>query len=232
MDALLHYPDGRTAALEVTSAAAPGRRQLFSLVGSKYRTMRLPGEWYWAVTVDDPKDLPALEERATRLILKCESLGEAHPEDIMWNRRDDPDFAWLERSSVTLSGYPSISRVAEDGRELPAYVTQGAPAAFVDEELTGLNAAVASILELPAVRRRLTKLNSSGHAERHLYIWADMSALPVSVALALVASDANVPSEPLRLPAGLTMLWLLVSAGRVLVATQDGWVSHPRPQPE
>ena len=31
VDALLHFPDGRIAALEVTSAAAPGQRQLESI---------------------------------------------------------------------------------------------------------------------------------------------------------------------------------------------------------
>ena len=77
------------------------------------------------------------------------------------------------------------------------------------------------------MRGRLEKLDRSGYAERHLYILVDMSALPASVALGLVVGDA-VPSEPLRLPVDLTMLWLLVFASHVLVATQDGWVSHPR----
>jgi|SRR4051794_21196406 hypothetical protein len=81
-------------------------------------------------------------------------------------------------------------------------------------------------LELSHVRDRLTKLERSGYAERHLFLLADDSALPTSVVFGFLGSDA-VPREPLEdLPPGLT-LWLLVSiAGRVLVATRDGWTSH------
>jgi hypothetical protein len=83
---------------------------------------------------------------------------------------------------------------------------------------------------LPHVRRRLDKLNSSGFEERHLYVVADWSAMPAAVSLALVTPGV-VPREALRLPRGLTMLWLLMYSRQVLVATEDASVSHPRPTP-
>lgn len=45
VDALLHYADGRVAAMEVTSVAAGGRRQLYALLSGEYQTLPNPGEW-------------------------------------------------------------------------------------------------------------------------------------------------------------------------------------------
>jgi len=68
VDALLHYPrrtnrsatpDGRTAALEVTTAAGEGRRLLQALIEAN-PTLPNPGNWTWSATIDNPKDMPEL----------------------------------------------------------------------------------------------------------------------------------------------------------------------------
>src|SRR5690348_11419406 len=74
VDALLHYPDGRVASLEVTSAAADGRRQLYSLLQAN-QTLPNPGNWTWSASIDDPRDFPQLVDRSEQIILKSEALG-------------------------------------------------------------------------------------------------------------------------------------------------------------
>lgn len=79
VDGLLHYPDGRVASLEVTSAAAQGRRQLYSLLATN-QILPDPGDWTWSASIDDPKDFPDFRERVQRIISKSEARGITHPE--------------------------------------------------------------------------------------------------------------------------------------------------------
>lgn len=92
VDALLHFPDGRVAALEVTSAAEEGSRQLYSLLDGKYATLPNPGEWMWSATVSHPRDLPELEARCGRIILLCEAAG-IHAPHYAYELRSNPDIA-------------------------------------------------------------------------------------------------------------------------------------------
>lgn len=47
VDALLHYPDGRVAAFEVSKLAADGAIHLDSLLGREDFSWPLPGRWWW-----------------------------------------------------------------------------------------------------------------------------------------------------------------------------------------
>lgn len=62
VDFLLHYPGGRIAAMEVTTAVAPGVRQLYKLLADA-KPRANPGNWVWWATIDDPRDVPDLIER-------------------------------------------------------------------------------------------------------------------------------------------------------------------------
>lgn len=72
VDFLLQYPDGRVAAMEVTSSAEDGLRQLYALL-AKYETLPNPGTWTWSATIGHPRDVPELLQRYSGIIFYCEA---------------------------------------------------------------------------------------------------------------------------------------------------------------
>lgn len=229
VDALLHYPDGHVASLEVTSAAAEGMRQLYALL-ERTPTLPNPGNWTWSATIDNPKDLPELLERVERIIIKSEARGITHPEHAYdLASAGDPDFAWIVRSSVTMAGSPEVPKVREqDGVERPLFLTQGGSGGVVDEALAGFAAAVTEVLAEPHVQKRLQKLARDGRDEQHLFVVVDTSAFPFGVTYALMARNGVPPGRP-ELPSSLTHLWLLVTfTPWILLGTREGWTQYAR----
>jgi hypothetical protein len=229
VDALLHYPDGRVASLEVTSAAAEGRRQLYRLLND-HAVLPNPGEWTWSITIDDPRDFPELLNRYRALIVKSEAMGITRPDHAYRQAfAGDHDFEWAVRASVTLSGSPELPKLRADGHEYPLYVTQGGSGGAVDEELAGFEQAVVDLLALEHVQKRVAKLERDGRNEQHLFVLADESALPFPVAYALMARPELSPPGVPPLPVRLTHLWLLVTfTPWVLLGTGDGWSKFAR----
>jgi hypothetical protein len=229
VDALLHYPDERVAALEVTSAAADGRRQLYSLLNAN-PTLPNPGSWTWSATIDDPRDFPELLERVERIIVKCEANGVTHPEHAYdLALAGDPDLGWIVRSSVTMWGSPELPKIREeDGVERPLFVHLGGTGGVVDESLSGFAPAVSALLGLSHLQKRLEKLRRTDHTEQHLFVLADDSAFPFEVAYALMTRDVIPPGRP-ALPSNLTHLWLLLTFSPwILLGTREGWLRYAR----
>jgi hypothetical protein len=230
VDALLHYPDGRTAALEVTSAAAEGQRQLDSLLRRKDKKPANPRQWTWMATVKTPRDLPDLAERAGRIILRCEALHITTAETAS-HLTDDPDFAWLLGSTVTLHGRPDLPKTANN-RDRHLLVFEGVSGGGLNDTSHDFGDAIDELLAHDHVTRRARKLMSSGYDERHLFIMVDETALPTSISFALKARRA-LPAKAPNLPPGVTHLWLLVAfAPQLLLATVDGWQTFERDSPD
>lgn len=233
VDALLHYPDGRIASLEVTSTAADGQRQLYALLAAN-ETLPNPGNWTWTASIDDPRDFPELLNRVESLILKCEARGITHPEHAYDQAfAGDPDFAWIVGSSVTLWGDPKLPKIREeDGKERPLWVTQGGSGGTVDESLNQFGHAVDDLLAEPHVRKRVQKLTRDGteahRDEQHLFLVADGSALPYGVFHALALRDVEPPGVP-KLPGTVTHLWLAVPFSPWLILGRAGrWTRYKR----
>ena len=104
VDVLLTYPDGREAALEVTSQAGAGVQQRNALTRDEVPN---PGNWTWHIAIGNVTDLPELLERYARIIPAAEALGIAHPSRLCTRDLPFPDFEWLMESSVTMSGLPT-----------------------------------------------------------------------------------------------------------------------------
>ncbi len=234
MDALLHYSDGRIAAMEVTSAAAEGQRQLYALLTKRYETLPNPGTWTWSATVGSPRDLPELAERCERIILTCEARGVRNPRyayDLYF--AGDPDIAWLIGSTVDLHGSPELPKWDDEKkRERPLFVTQGGRGGTVDETLSGFATAMEAVIAQDHVQKRIAKLAASKHVEKHLFIVVDDSAVPFEVFYALTTRDVLPPTGP-ALPGSVTHLWLLVPFSPWLfLVTDDGLTRHNRSTPE
>lgn len=228
VDFVLHYPDGHDAALEVTSAAESGFRQLASLLNDKYETLPNPGEWTWSAEVGHPRDLPELAARAGAIILWAENNGVRDPKRA-WSMRFNPDIAWLMGSTCELHGTPTLPKWdAENGRERPLFVTPSGRGGGVNESLCMFADAIDKVVAETHVKKRVAKLGKSGLEEQHLFVLLDESALDFEVAYALATRDVMPPTPP-RLPGTLTHLWLLVTFSPwVFLVTSGGLQRFPR----
>lgn len=230
VDALLHYPDGRIAAMEVTSAAGEDQRQLYALLAKRYETLPNPGCWTWSASVEHPRDLPELAARCGRIILKCEERAIRNPRyayDLLF--AGEPDIAWLMGSTADLHGSPERPKWdAQKQRERPLFVTQGGRGGIVDESLHGFASSIDEVLTQEYVQKRVAKLAASEHSEKHLIVMMDDSALPFSVFNALVQRDV-IPPEPPHIPAPVTHLWLAVTfVPWLFLVTRDGLKRYDR----
>lgn len=233
VDALLHYADGRVAAMEVTSTAGAGQRQLYALLAKRYETLPNPGEWTWLASVEHPRDLPELAERCGRIILTCEAHGVRNPRyahDLYF--AGEADIAWLMRSTAELHGSPDLPKWdAARKRDRPLFVTVGGRGGTVDESLSGFALAMDEITAQEHVQKRVAKLAASEHAEKHLFVLIDDSAIPFPVFYALVQRDVTPPIPP-KLPAPVTHLWLLVTfTPSLFLVTNDGLMRYARSAP-
>lgn len=222
-DVTLSYRDGRTAAVEVTSHAGPGRRQLEGILAADDFKWSNPGAWAWTVSVSDPTDLLTLRRVYGQLVTLCERHGVARPHLLPWTvRKADDAVRWLEESSsATMFGSPSVP--ARDGvRRRPVYVLRAGDGGAVGEALTGLDQAVAELLGAPSVARRAMKVGKVDADERHLFVAVDGTGLHFPVAAALVDQPERLPpTSTLTLPDRLTHLWLAPRYLNVLL----GWTA-------
>lgn len=228
VDFLLHYPDGHDAALEVTSAAGDGKRQLYALL-RQHETLPNPGAWTWSATVDDPGDLRELVERCGRMILYCEANGITVPKHA-YGHRNDPDIAWLIASTADLHGYADLPKWdPEKERERPLFLTPGSRGGAVNESLSQFASAVDDVVAQNHVQKRVAKLGRSGYEEQHLFLLMDDTALPFEVAYPLATRTVTPPTAP-ALPGAVTHLWLLVTfAPRAFLVTSSGLQVFQRP---
>jgi len=227
VEAVLHYPDGRRAAFEVSKLAAHGALQLGALLRQDDYLWPLPGEWGWSVGLTDVRDLPRFRKCFASVALWCEARGVTRP-DQLWDPRGLPaEVRWVAQAeSITMTGNPQGSLRLSDGRRV-AMVTPGPKGGVVDESLAGLNDALADAMASSHLTRKVDKLLAHPNVEeRHLYVIVHMTGLPFSLSYGLM-SGPDVPADPPRLPQGVTHVWLAPQYGeRVLVGTAGGWAQH------
>lgn len=228
-DFTLVYPKGRTAAVEVTSHAGPGRRQLESLLDADDYEWLNPGAWAWTLTLSDPADLPQLGRVYVSIIAVCERYGAVRPDQVPWQVREaDPALRWLETTSVSMFGMPDVSAVEGD-RTRPVYVMPKGDGGVIDENMVGLDQAVVDLLAVPAVARRVAKVSRADADERHLFVSVDSTGLPFPVASALMGRPERLPpTSTITLPGRLTHVWLAPRYLHVLLGwtTLRGWQTH------
>ena len=221
VDFLLHYPDGRSAAMEVTSAAGEGMRQLYALL-AEHETLPNPGSWTWSASIGHPRDLPELVARCSRIVEYCEAHGIEWPQ-YAYEHRGNPDIAWLLTSTASLHGSPDLPKWdAEKNRERPLFLTQGGRGGTVNESLSKFADAMNEVVAQDHVQKRVAKLDRSSFDEQHLFLVVDDSAVPFDVHYALMRGEVTPPVAP-KLPGNVTHLWLLITfTPKVLLITAGG----------
>src|SRR4051812_36965306 len=95
VDGVVKFPDGRTAAVEVTSTAASGRRQLESLLASDKFTWACRCTTRWSISVDDPHDIPRAKAVLQKVVDACEAACVSRPHLLPCHvLTGDDDLAW------------------------------------------------------------------------------------------------------------------------------------------
>lgn len=219
-DARLHFPDGRTAAFEVTELVAPGARQTEQLLARDEHTWPTPGKWSWTINVGSPQDVPRLRQAYGRVILACESAGAQCPTQIAWGPDTGKDVRWLvQESSCSMTGHPNSPE------PVVMVVPKGGGGA-VDTDLTGLADALSeAFTEQPHIAPHFEKLARASADERHLFIPVHYTGVNASTSLGLMFDNDALPPDAPPVPDFIDGLWLAPQfSRRVLLWTRDaGW---------
>ena len=196
VDALLHYPDEHSAALEVSSIGPEAEAHLTAVLNGEPRTIEgLRRTWF--VTV--PRDVPP--KRLTKInqtLLRCEELGA--------DRLDKTDGDPVTEDLIELGVHAWVG-TAPSGRDPVAWVTPAAIGGFTEAGAANLTAEILAALDTDTMRGKLDKLNKSGYDERHLFLHVRPSALSFPIFEVLVFGG-DLPTDAPTLPAGLSQLWL------------------------
>lgn len=231
-DALLHLPDGRTAAFEVMRLAHKKHLQRDSLLRRDGYEWELNGRWWWDITVGSASDIPTLREHYLAIIALCEAVDVAEPRFLPRSIRErDERVRWLlAESTVSMLGHPDVP--AKDGNlERHAMVMPGGGrGGQLQRSLTGLTDALQVAFSTEVVQRHFAKLTSPdarAREERHLFLIVHPDVLPFDVYYPL-AFEAALPFAAPPVPDHVTHLWLDFSYGnRVLAWAPQGWNSYP-----
>ena len=229
-DVALTYPDGRRAALEVTTHAATGIRRRGVLLGRAAHSWPNPGRLPWAVVLGDPHDLPRLRAVYARAITTCETLGAGGPASLPASVLEhDTELRWLASGSTS-----SLIALPPTDGPVPTTVTVTPRPVerTVDRRLETLPDAVTHLLLVPHVARRVAKVAAApGVDERHLFVGVGEGGLPDAVYLALGGPVEAVPgADPEVDDPRLTHLWLATDGGGGPLmgwARGRGWTAHP-----
>lgn len=229
VDGMVEYPDGRTAAVEVTSLAADGRQQLESLLAADSFKWTCQASWRWLVSIGDPADVPRAKRILHKVVTSCEAQGASRPEQLDWRTRDaDEDLTWAADGSVIFHGIPTQAPPRDDAGQAVVYVHPSPIGGFIDETLETFDRDLCAILNRETVVRRAHKVGGAEADERHLMIVLHATASSMSLFDAFInGADALPPSPPSCLSERVTHLWLVPTYGRrVLVWTGMQWQAH------
>jgi hypothetical protein len=223
VDALLHFPDGRVGAFEVTVLASEGALQTENLLARDNHQWPSTGKWHWTINIGSPRDIPRLKKVYPRIVAACEAAGAPFPSRIAWGPDADEDVRWLVQESTS-------SMLGHSGVKARAHVmvvpTGGGGA--VDDRLEELAAGLSEAFKQPHIEPHFEKLERADADERHLFIPLHQTALPDSVALGLMFDSETLPPNEPPVPGFLTHLWLAPRfSRRVLVwARESGWCNY------
>lgn len=224
VDALLHYPDGRTAAFEITALAERDDMHLDALLERIDYELPVPVEamWWWDIHIRSVADLPRLRECYADVLLLCEKYAVVTPADLSpLVREAHEDVQWVLAAGVDMLGHPSVP-AREDGRE--RHVNILTPGGGGMRNLAGLRDALVDAFTAPHIVKHLEKLDAPEYAdlaEWHLFMPVHPHALPDDVVMGLWRSD-RLPADPPPIPDHVTHLWLQF-AGRVLLWCGGRW---------
>lgn len=226
VDAMVHYRDGRTAALEVSSVRAEKDAGILGFIAERGASRTVAGlRRSWLVEV--PQDFHPADVRIVEGALRAwEEHGMDRLQDLAGHDR-----AVREMLDGGLRGHAAAAPGgAQDASGSRVYLMLRPLGGFTERGLAALPGELAEVLETRLMRAKLEKLAATGLAERHLVLLVWPGAFSFSVFDGL-AFGGTLPVQPLRLPPGLTEVWLITgvrAGGAVRGIAGAGWTrDHP-----
>lgn len=216
VDALLHYSEGRVAALEVSSLGPPDEARITNVLdAAKWQRSANGLRNSWTVTV--PRDFhPADLTKIDQAIQRCEQLGAT---ELHYSLTDN-----LVRE-LFIQGVQARSHEPSDGDQPKVWVLLPALGGFVSSAPKDLPIEIAAALETDKMQSKLDKLAATGMDELHLFLHIRETAFSFPVYNCL-AFGGLLPTGAVGLPYGLTQLWLLSgwkAGGVVRAIANEGW---------
>lgn len=202
IDALLHYPDGRAAALEVSSLGPSDEARITNVLaaGAQRRTISgLTKSWM----VQIPRDFhPSGLRTVDQMLLRCEEL------DVTNLKHADSVDGLAEE--LLDAGVRMVATSAPAMEDPTVWVLTAPLGGFTDAGSDKLPAEVDTALTTDTMQ---SKLAASGYAEQHLFLLVRPSAFRFSVYDNL-SFGGPLPSELPQLPEELSQIWLASGWGR------------------
>jgi hypothetical protein len=219
VDAILHYADGRTAALEVSATGPDSEVAIQHYLGQRGHSRTIAGvAGTWVVQL--PRTFhPAHMRNVEEGLRRFEEREAIH---LSESAAADTNLGQLTRQGVRADLIEATgSRV---------HFVLPPTAGPVGLGRGGLPGELDAVLSTEKMQSKLDKLTSSGLAERHLFLIVLPGTFRHSVYDTL-AFSGRLPDVAPHLPGGLSQAWLLtgVRAGGVIRAvSSEGWRrDHP-----
>ncbi|MFG1971571.1 hypothetical protein ACGFJC_19785 [Nonomuraea fuscirosea] len=218
VDAMVHYSDGRTAALEVSSIGSDDEAILGYLNARGHRR-DIPGltrVWYVQVPKNfHPADLRLID----RALPRCEQLG---VDDLDHAACQDPSIDELLEKGARAFTIPPKQESTQTP-EPRAYVYVYGVGGFLEEGIESLPDELSAALASQKIRSKIDKLAATGLEEQHLLLHVRPSAFSFPVYDGL-SFGVRLPNRPACLPGGLSQVWLLSgwAVGGMVRALADG----------
>lgn len=221
VDALLHYPEGRSAALEVSSIGPDSEAGIFNFLGDRGYCKSIAGITHrWLVKI--PRDFhPADMRKIDEILPLCEERSARHLSELAGEDRDVDD---LLSHGVRADILTSDTRAADGGESRVYFVlpwmggSTSKGAGSLPDELT-------EVLGTPRIQSKIDKLAATRLQERHLLLIVRPSAFSFPVYDGLVFGGP-LPTEVPLFPNGLSQVWLLTrfrAGGVVRGISGHGW---------
>ncbi|MUL58485.1 hypothetical protein FZI85_04050 [Mycobacterium sp. CBMA293] len=225
-DAKLIYPDGSTAAFEVTKLAADGVFETASILSKDRHRWSVPGQWFWSIEVGrNAADVRKLKDCYQEIILACEAAEVDDPShEFGWRPTAPANVRWLvQESSCTMRGHRGMP--AANMKNPGVQVVPDMGGGWIDQHLTGFAVGIKEAFDgAPHIAGHFEKLGKANADERHLFIPLHDTAMPFPVTTVLMFEDTLPPEAP-PVPDHITHLWLLPNYGRrvLLWSRNRGW---------
>jgi len=228
IDAIVHYPDGRAAALEVSSIGPKREAPILQYLADTGHCKSIAGlRRRWLVQI--PRNFHPADMRKIEMALHwCEEDELDHLHELYGTDRE-VDAAALLGQGVRAD---AVARTGggTDCPESRVYFVLPAFGGFAGGGMASLTDELAEVLCTPKMQLKLDKLAATGLPERHLVLVVRPSTFSFPVYDGL-AFGGPLPGQRPCLPDGLSQVWLItgIQAGGVVRGISGGgWCrDHP-----
>lgn len=216
-DADVLYPDGTTAALEVTSLGDPREAEMYSH-GTE---LPVPSSraWDFRYQIGGVRFRDA-ERHLPILVALCDRFGVEGPEALPLPLRNAA-LDWYRARELSLLGFSGVRRTGV------AYVLPDGRGGMVGDSLASIGPWLTEQTSDKWFRENAAKLERSGASELHLFVVVMGSGAPFDVVYGLMSGHDVQSAAPCGIEP-VTDVWLLSEFGGTVTrwSARSGWTVH------